>query len=128
MENPLFAALGGAPTVRAVVDGFYERVLADETLAGFFADLDMDRQRAHLAAFVGVAIGGPDRYAGRGMREAHAGLPIEDAHFDAVAAHLRATLEAAAVGRPEVATILGAVAAMRPDIVGVDRPRAWPDG
>ena len=76
MKTSLFLQLGGAPTVRAVVDEFYRRVLADETLAGHFAGVDMAAQRAHLTAFVGVVLGGPDGYNGRSMRDAHVDLDI----------------------------------------------------
>src|SRR5690606_19892735 len=56
MKTSLFDALGGARSIRAVVDDFYVRVLADRALAPFFAEVDLDAQRAHLAAFVGVAL------------------------------------------------------------------------
>lgn len=118
MKTPLFHALGGAPTIRAVVDGFYERVLGDDALARFFAAVDMTAQRTHMAAFVGVVLGGPAAYPGRSMRDAHRGLQLDDRHFDAVAGHLRATLEAASVGAPDVTTILAAVESLRADVIG----------
>ena len=36
----LFEKLGGGPTVRAVVDKFYEKIKADELLAPMFAGTD----------------------------------------------------------------------------------------
>ncbi len=43
----LYTRLGGAPAVRAAVDIFYDKMLADERVAGFFKDTNMQEQRAH---------------------------------------------------------------------------------
>ena len=118
-ETTLFHKLGGRPAVEAVVGNFYERVLADPTLSPFFESTDMDKQRAHQIAFVGMAIGGPNEYQGRQMTEAHAGMGIQDAHFDAVAGYLKAALEWAGVEVEDVDTILGVVGGLRGDVVEV---------
>jgi truncated hemoglobin YjbI len=41
------------------VDRFYDRLLADPQLAGFFDSVDMRRQRAHQKAFLAMPLGGP---------------------------------------------------------------------
>jgi hemoglobin len=115
----LYAQIGGRESIAAVVEAFYVRVLADETLADMFTGLDMERQRRHLAAFLIAALGGPNEYRGRVLRQAHQGLGITPEQFGAVAGHLQATLAAFAVSEPLIATILGAVAGMQGDIVGV---------
>lgn len=114
----LFEKLGGAETVRAVVDAFYERVLGDHELAPFFDGTDMNRQRDHQAAFIGMALGGPASYQGKDMRSAHAGRGIEDRHFAAVAGHLVATLESAGVEQADIDTIVSAVGPLRDEVVG----------
>ena len=82
----VYDSIGGAPAVRAAVDDFYARVVADSRLTPFFARTDMERLKAHQRAFIAAAIGGPEIYAGRDMTAAHAGLGIGDADFDAVVA------------------------------------------
>jgi truncated hemoglobin YjbI len=72
----VFEQIGGKPAVSAAVDGLYERLLADPVLAPYFAGTDMDRQKRHMRAFMAVALGGADLYAGRDMSSAHAGLDI----------------------------------------------------
>ena len=37
--EPIFVRIGGHPAVAATVDGLYERILADDTLAPTFAGL-----------------------------------------------------------------------------------------
>ena len=116
-NQTLFHKLGGKPTVQKAVDVFYEKVLGDPELAPFFKNTDMTRQRAHQAAFIGLALGGPNEYHGRSMRDAHADMGLEDKHFDGVAGHLKATLEELGVGADDVQTILGAVGGLRDDVL-----------
>ena len=69
----IYDSIGGAAAVRAAVDDFYARVLADRRLAPFFARTDLERLKAHQRAFIAAAIGGPEIFAGRDM----AGLGAE---------------------------------------------------
>ena len=100
-----------------MVEAFYARVLADDSLALLFTELDMAGQRRHLAAFLVTALGGPNEYRGRALRQAHQGLGITLEQFGAVAGHLQATLTAFAVPEALIATVLGAVAGLQVDIV-----------
>ena len=114
----LFHKLGGKPAVTAVVENFYQRLLADDSVAPFFADTDMPKQRSHQIAFVGMALGGPKEYQGMAMRSAHDGRGITDTHFDTVAGHLQAALAWAGVGAEDVNTIIETVGGLRNDVVG----------
>ena len=44
----LFQRLGGDAAVSAAVEVFYDKVLADDHLNGFFVGMDMARQRQHI--------------------------------------------------------------------------------
>jgi hemoglobin len=118
-QASLYEQLGGRESIAAVVEEFYRRVLADDGLSPLFAQLDMTQQRRHLAAFLVAALGGPNEYRGRGLRQAHQGLGITPGQFGAVAGHLQATLAAFAVPESLIATVLGAVAGLQSDIVGL---------
>ena len=113
----IYDSIGGAPAVRAAVDDFYERVLADPKLAPFFTGTDMSRLKAHQRAFIAAAIGGPEIFAGRDMASAHTGLGITDADFDAVVGHLVGTLTGLGVPEETIGQIGSALAPLRPDIV-----------
>jgi len=113
----IYEKIGGRQALVTVVDEFYKRVLADESLRPVFADVDMDKQRNHQVAFLAFALGGPNEYQGVGMQKAHAGRAITDDHFVAVAGHLQATLQWAGVGEAEVGQILSAAASLKDDIV-----------
>lgn len=113
----IYDQIGGAAAVSATVDTFYAKVLADPDLAPFFADTDMDRMRSHQRAFIAAALGGPDPWVGRHMAQAHAGLGIADAHFDAVVGHLVATLTELGVGEDQIAAIGEALGPLRGEVV-----------
>lgn len=91
-EQTLYERLGGEDAIAAVVDRFYERVLADDRLVGFFEDVDMQKQRAHQTQFLSAVAGGPVDYTGKDMQTVHADLEIRRSDFDAIATHLEQTL------------------------------------
>lgn len=113
----IYDSIGGASAVRAAVDDFYVRVLADPKLAPFFTSTDMDRLKAHQRSFIAAAIGGPEIFAGRDMASAHQGLGITDADFDAVVGHLVDTLTGLGVPEETIGQIGSALLPLRADIV-----------
>ena len=117
----IYDSIGGASAVRAAVDDFYARVLADRRLAAFFTGTDLQRLKAHQRAFIAAAIGGPEVFSGRDMASAHAGLGIGDADFDAVVGHLVGTLTGLGVPEDTIGQIAGALAPLRDDIVTTPR-------
>jgi hemoglobin len=115
----LFAQLGGREVVAAVTAEFYRLVLADDRLNPLFADLNLERQQHHFAAFLVTAFGGPHEYEGRTLRRAHQGFGITPRQFTATAEHLRAALVACNVPPATIASVVRAVTALEDEIVGV---------
>jgi len=113
----IFDRIGGAEAVAAVIDDFYDRVLADPGLSGYFTSTDMQRLKAHQRSFVAAALGGPQEYRGKTMSEAHAGLGITPGQFDAVVAHLVESLRKHEVPEGIIATIGTALAPLKPQVV-----------
>ncbi|PIR37565.1 MAG: group 1 truncated hemoglobin [Alphaproteobacteria bacterium CG11_big_fil_rev_8_21_14_0_20_39_49] len=89
----LFEKLGGKAAVNAAVDIFYAKVMADDKINYLFKNVDMPRQIAKQKAFLTYAFGGAPNYSGKNMREAHKHLKLTEEHFNAVAGHLKSTLE-----------------------------------
>lgn len=113
----IYQEIGGQEALIAVVDDFYERVLADPDLAGFFTGVNLPKLKGMQVEFFAAALGGPDEYRGRSMKEVHRGRGIGQHHFDLVAKHLIDALTAAGVPQPTVDTIIGAIAPLADDIV-----------
>jgi hemoglobin len=114
----IYDEIGGAAGVATAVDDFYARVLRDPEVGHYFDGVAMPRQIMHLRAFLGAALGGPQRYLGRDVRNAHAGLGITEAAFDRVVDHLVATLRHLGVAATTIGEIGGRLAPLRPEIVG----------
>ena len=109
-QTSLYERLGGSAAIDAATELFYRKVLADPLLAAYFDDVDMDRQIAKQAAFLTMALGGPNAYTGRDLRAAHAALEgIRDEHVDRVLEHLAQSLRELGVSEADIAAA-GAVA------------------
>ena len=114
----LFDRIGGPPAVAAAAELFYRKVLSDPVLAGYFDDVDMDRQAAKQAAFLTMALGGPNGYTGRDLRTAHAPLAgLTDEHVDLVIGHLAATLSELGVAPDDIAAAGAIAASVRDDVL-----------
>ncbi|GAA2033175.1 group 1 truncated hemoglobin [Catenulispora yoronensis] len=113
----VYDSIGGARTLRTVVDVFYRRVLADPTLKGFFSDVDVERLAAHQRSFLAMALGGPDLYGGRHLAEAHEGLAIHEADFDAMSGHLVGVLRDLGVSGEELTQAIERIESFRDAVV-----------
>ncbi len=117
----LYERIGGAPAVKAAVDIFYGKVLADDRIARFFEGVDMAGQSAKQRAFLIMAFGGPNAYTGADMRRGHAKLVergLNDSHFDAVVENLAATLTELGVPSSDIAEVAAIAESVRDDVLG----------
>ncbi|MFN7922167.1 MAG: methyl-accepting chemotaxis protein [Bryobacteraceae bacterium] len=123
----LFAQIGGQPALEAAVELFYQKVLRDPMLGGFFRGVDMKMLKSQQVAFFTQALGGPARYRGADMKSAHARMAIEPKHFAAVAGHLSATLSELGVPSGVASQVLAAVAALEGQIVNAAGSKSGSD-
>ncbi len=117
VSTSLYERLGGQAAVTSVVKDFYRRVLADDMLKGYFDGVDMPRQERSQIDFLSMALGGPNSYKGKSMRDAHNGLGITALHFDLVAGHLVDTLKGAGVPAPAIEEVVALVGPLKAEIV-----------
>lgn len=121
MSETLYDKIGGEAAVNAAVDIFYRKVLADDRINEYFADVDMDKQAAKQKAFLTMAFGGPNNYTGEDMRKGHAHLVergLNDSHFDAVMENLGATLTELNVPDELIAEAAAIAESTRNDVLG----------
>jgi hemoglobin len=122
----LFMRLGGEDAIKAVVADFVGRAAANPqvnfTRKGTAREWQATSENvAHLQKMlvdmIGAASGGPQKYMGKNMKEAHAGMKITAAEFDALAADLKASLDKFKVPAPEQDELLKVVGSTKGDIV-----------
>jgi hemoglobin len=106
-----------ADTVSRGVTVFLRRMLEDPLLAWTFADVDQAGLQRHAFAFVVAALGGPDQYLGRGMREVHARFALRNEHFDAAVDHLLYSLREVGISDGVTADLVARLEPLRSQIV-----------
>jgi hemoglobin len=120
-QKSLYDRLGGKPAITKVVDDFVAEVVADpkikERHKQHFMEGDVAGLKKKLIDQVGEATGGPQKYTGKSMKEAHKGLEITDADFDALVGCLTRALDKNKVGKAEKDELLGILAPLRKDVV-----------
>jgi truncated hemoglobin YjbI len=117
-EVSLYERLGGADAIRPVTQAFYQKVLADEALAPYFAFVNMERLIGMQTSFLTMALGGPNHYNGRSLRDAHAGLrDLDDEHFDKVITHLAETLKEFGVPDNDISAAGSVAESVRGDVL-----------
>ena len=123
-ETPsLYDRLGGVYNIATVVDDFIERLLVNETLNANPAIREARARvpkaglKFHVTALVCEATGGPCKYTGRSMKEAHARLNINEAQWQAMVADFVETLDKFHVPKKEKEELITIVESTKGDIV-----------
>jgi hemoglobin len=115
----LFEQIGGDALRRVIVD-FYERVFADVMIGYMFAGRDRQRLIDMEWELTARFLGGPTRYSGKPMREAHAPLQIFGGQFDRRLQILRNTLRDQQVDAEVAEAWIAHQLALRDQVVGGD--------
>lgn len=113
----LYDRLGGKDAIAKVVDMFVANVAADERINAQFQNADITNLKTKLVDQICEASGGPCKYTGKNMKEAHVGMGITSADFDALVEDLVKAMKDAGVGEQEQRELLSVLGPMKPDIV-----------
>jgi truncated hemoglobin YjbI len=130
-SQSLYDKYGGAPTVKKVVDDAVTGLLADCQVAPYLASVgtpnhdSVDRLKGCLRLQFTALMGGPAKYPGKSdngemcvdMKTIHTGLQIPGTVFDKFVMDLGGVLKTDGVSDDDIATIAGAVAGTKTDIV-----------
>jgi len=116
-KKSLYDRLGGKPAITAVVDDFIGNVAGDTRINKRFATADIPRLKRMLVDQICEASGGPCKYTGASMKDAHKGMKITDAEFNALVEDLVKSLDKFKVPAQEKGELLTALGGMKGDIV-----------
>lgn len=122
-QGPLYDRLGGLLGITQVTDDFIDRLVRNKTLNANPA-IDAGRKRSpapylkfHVSALICEVTGGPCKYTGRGMKEAHARLHITEKEWGVMVAEFKASLAKFKVPAQEQQELFDIVGKTKPDIV-----------
>jgi len=117
----LYERLGKEEGIKKVVDDFVAAVIANDNIRPVhkkhFMEGDVAGLKKKLVDQIGAATGGPQKYTGKNMKDAHKGLGITDVDFDALVASLKKALDDNKVGAREQEELFALLGPMRKDIV-----------
>jgi hemoglobin len=113
----LYDRLGGKPAIEKVVGEFLKNVVADKAINKRFAKTDAKKLDGLLVDQICEATGGPCKYKGKSMKDAHKGMKVTEEEFTALVGDLVKALDKFKVPEPEKKELLGALGGMKGDIV-----------
>ena len=90
--DSLYTQLGGKPAITKVVDDMITHVAADTRINSFFANANIPRLKMLLVEQICAGAGGPCTYTGKNMADAHKGMNIQSAQFNALVEDLQMSL------------------------------------
>ena len=117
-QDALYHELGGTEGISKVVDLSFRRLNSDARINTLFRNVDHDDLRRLVIEQLCEATGGPCKYTGRSMEEAHSGLNLTNADFDAFVGDLSGALDEAKVPKATQKKLLAILGPMRPEVVG----------
>ena len=108
-EASFYDAIGGEPTFRKLVEGFYAGVAADPLLRPMYPEEDLGPAAERLTLFLIQYWGGPNTYsATRGhprLRMRHAPFKVDPAARDAWLGHMRDAVDSLELPEPYRTTL-----------------------
>jgi hemoglobin len=121
-DKTLYERLGGIDAIKAVVNEFAGRVVADDRVNKKFAKSDVPRLTLHLVEFVCVATQGPCEYTGKDMKSAHQNMKVTEGEFNALVEDLVGALDKFNVPEKEKNDLLSLLGPLKTQIVEVNSP------
>jgi hemoglobin len=113
----LFVRLGGKKGLTNVVSDFYDHVMKDIRIRGFFARTSKSSFKDNLYNQLCVVAGGPCHYKGRTMKHVHEGMGVSKSDFDAFLGILNRTLVKQKIPADARNELLHDLSLMQKDIV-----------
>jgi hemoglobin len=116
-EETLFTQIGGEAKLTATVDTLVEVMLDDDRINFTFAETDLAKFKKLLYEQLCELTGGPCKYTGRDMFEAHKKLNTTNAQFNALAEDLYIAFDKHGVPYRVQNKVMALLAPMQPQVV-----------
>lgn len=120
----LFQRLGGSPGIERIVDEVASRHLENPHIQARFRPYleqpgKLEQLKVHLARFLELGSGGPQRYTGRDMKSTHRGMNISAAEYVAALDDIVAALVTVGVDERTRNDVLALAWSLKGDIIHV---------
>lgn len=116
-DDSLYQALGERVGIQRIVEGMLLNVAKDPRIVEHFRKVDIVRLRDKLVEHLCVDSGGPCRYTGDSMAEAHKGQDLTRSDFNALVENLIAAMDAEKIPVPTQNRLIARLAPMRGEVI-----------
>lgn len=116
-SGQLYRDFGGQPGIERLIDGLLDNIARDDRIFPLFRDSNIDRLRSKLVEKFCSLTGGPCTYTGASIIDAHAGLKITEAQFNALVEDLIDAMESQKIAVGTQNRLLAILAPMRPEVI-----------
>jgi len=117
-----YAQFGGKAGITALIDTFVSNVANDPHINYYFAHTNIPHLKYELVQQVCMAVGGPCKYTGQSMVEAHKNLHVTTAAFNYLAQDMIDAMDAHRIPIGAQNYLLSLLAPMEPEIVTANGP------
>lgn len=119
-QPTLYERLGEQDGIATIVDNLLFEIGGNDTLLPFFVDTDIDRFREKLIEQLCQVSDGPCDYTGDSMAQVHAGMELNDSHFNALVTDLVAAMDDAEVPTGAQNDLLARLVPMYDEVMNPD--------
>jgi hemoglobin len=114
----LYDRLGGWDGIDAIVRDTVALHQANDKIAHYFTDVDVEQLVNHVTAFFAAGTGGPSKYEGRDMTTTHASMGLTDEDFDSAVADIMKSLEKNGKDESVRADVTTVLYSLKPAVMG----------
>lgn len=114
----LYQELGGIPGITRIVEGMLLNAAHDPRIVQHFRNIAPERLRTKLVEQLCVDTGGPCTYTGDTLAEAHKGMNLQPAEFNALVEDLIGSMNNQGVPASVQSRVLAGMAAQRGEVLG----------
>lgn len=119
MTQSLYQRLGSEEGITAIVEDVLDRHAVNPLLAPRFSGKDLTRSKQMATQFFCMGAGGPQKYEGRDMRNAHAGMNINEQELVAAMDDFVAAMQGRGVGATEINEVVAILYSLKDDVLRV---------
>ena len=114
----LYERLGAEAGIEKIVADTVALHLENEAIAHYFADVDLDNLKMHVAAFFAAGTGGPANYTGRDMTSTHADMNMSNEDFDQAVADVLKAVRSNGVDEESTQEVAAILESLRGAVMG----------
>jgi hemoglobin len=119
MTSSLYQRLGQAEGIAAIVDDALDRHAVNPMLAPRFSGKDLTHAKRVGTQFFCMGAGGPQRYEGRDLRAAHAGMNISEQELIATIDDFVAAMRDQGIGDAEVNEVVAILYSLKGEVLRI---------